>query len=144
MSVLYLSKVWAHSRAEDAALVVLLAIADFADDNGYAYPSVATLASKARKTERTTQRAIQTLQKMGELEVDPQAGRRGCNLYRVIVDRTNTPLPAPAGGDTHVTGDKLTGVTLTTQGGDIDDRGGATSTTQRGDTHVTRTVRNRH
>ena len=124
MSVLYLSKVWAHSRAEDAALVVLLAIADFADDGGYAYPSVATLAAKARKTERTTQRAIQALQKTGELEVDPQAGRRGCNLYRVIVDRPSPSLPAPAWGDTHVTGDKLTGVTLTTRGGDIDDRGG--------------------
>jgi hypothetical protein len=150
MSIYCISKVWAHSRATESELIVLLAIADFADDAGYAYPSTATLAAKARISERTAQRAIRRLEQMGEITVDAQAGQRGCNLYRLFTPApASTPqaqgvTPVTPRGDTGDGGDKLTGVTPVTPRGDTGDAKGVTPVTPRGDTGDTRTVRNRH
>ena len=55
-----------HSRAKGTALVVLLGIANH-DGDGGAWPSVATLAKYARVDARTVQRAIGTLEKLGEI-----------------------------------------------------------------------------
>jgi hypothetical protein len=87
MSIFISSKVWEHSTATEATLLVHLAIAEFADEDGYAYPSIATLAQKTRVSERTVQRAIRWLRVSGEIEIIAKAGMRGCNLYRVITDR---------------------------------------------------------
>jgi Helix-turn-helix domain len=83
MSIFIMSQVWAHSKSTGSARLVLLAIADFADDHGKAYPSVETLAKKAAISERTAQYAIRELVTLGELCVEENAGRRGCNLYGV-------------------------------------------------------------
>jgi len=48
MSVRSIGRVWDHSAASGSFLLMLLAIADFADDDGNAYPSVPTLARKCR------------------------------------------------------------------------------------------------
>ena len=64
-----MSRAWRLSRAKGGELLVLLAIGDFADDNGTAYPSIATLAKKARLSERQTQRAVHHLVDLGELEI---------------------------------------------------------------------------
>lgn len=127
MSIFVASKVWNFSRAKvSSTLLVLLAIADFADDEGNAYPAVNTLANKVRISPRSVQRAIQELVALGELQVLPQAGMRGCNLYRVTVESSASKPAASAaqGGDSSVRGDKLTGVTPVTRGGDTGDAGG--------------------
>lgn len=80
-----MSRVWDHSKASGGARLVLLAVADFCDDQGHAYPSVAALARKANLSERTAQYAIAELQAMGELCVKPSAGPHGTNLYTVTV-----------------------------------------------------------
>jgi hypothetical protein len=85
MSIQVMSRVWAASRQAGGALVVLLAIADFADDQGVAYPSIPTLACKARLSERQVQRVIAELVGGDELMVEPGQGRHGSHLYRVIV-----------------------------------------------------------
>jgi len=43
-----MARVWAETKQSGPHLLMLLAIADFADDNGNAYPSVNTLAKKCR------------------------------------------------------------------------------------------------
>ena len=63
--------------------MVLLAITDFANDDGMAYPSVSTLGKKARLSERQVQRAIRRLTALGELAVETEKGPHGCHLYRV-------------------------------------------------------------
>lgn len=78
-----MSQVWQHSKAGATELLALLAIADFADDNGIAYPSIKTLSEKIRMSERNTQYLIGKLQESGELFVEKNAGPRGCNLFRV-------------------------------------------------------------
>lgn len=69
MSIRVMNNVWESSKATGSTLLVLLAIADFADDDGQAYPGVSRLAKKARISERTVQRACSELGRLGELEV---------------------------------------------------------------------------
>ena len=83
MSIRVMDRVWEHSQQSSGALLVLLAIADFADDEGVAFPSVGTLARKARLSERQVQRVIGELVAAEELEVTPGKGRAGSHLYRV-------------------------------------------------------------
>jgi Helix-turn-helix domain len=81
-----MSAVFAYSKSRLAARLVLLAVADHADDDGNnAWPSIPTLARKALVSERQAQRAIRTLQKMGELGVNLFAGPHGANTYTVLL-----------------------------------------------------------
>ena len=83
MSIRVMTWVWQSSPEKGSALLLLLAIADFADDRGLAYPAVATLASKIRMSPRNTRILLDKLTKNDALEVDRGAGPRGCNLFRV-------------------------------------------------------------
>jgi len=85
MSIRVMDRVWEHSQQSSGALLVLLAISDFADDDGVAFPSIRTLARKARLSERQVQRVIAELVAAQELEITPGQGRAGSHLYRVTV-----------------------------------------------------------
>jgi hypothetical protein len=88
MSVRASSWVWDFAQAGGTALIVLLAIADYADDQGIGFPSIATLARKARLDERTVQRIIRRLVDTRALEVlEATAGGRRSNTYRLIMTR---------------------------------------------------------
>lgn len=78
-----MNRVWEKSAAQGSGLLVLLAIADNANDAGVAWPGLDTIAKKARCTVRRAQQLLGDLQVLGELEVRVQAGPRGCNVYRV-------------------------------------------------------------
>lgn len=78
-----MSQVWEHSKASGSALLVLLAVSDFANDSGVAFPAVETLATKARMSERNCRYALDSLVATGELAIERNAGPRGCNLFRV-------------------------------------------------------------
>lgn len=84
--------VWDHSRSRNAQRLVLLAIADNAADDGtHAYPSNAEIQRKSALSERGVRTAVAELIKLGELRVEINQGRRGTNMYSVIM----TP-PTPA------------------------------------------------
>lgn len=80
-----MARVWQHSRHRAGTLLVLLAIADYADEAGVAYPSVQTLMDKSRLSERSVQAALRRLEAAGELLTDAQAGPHRCNLYQVRI-----------------------------------------------------------
>lgn len=84
MSIAVMSAVWAHSSAKGGDLLVLLAIADFAHDNGVAFPSVPTLAKKSRLSDRQVTSILKRLHSHGELEIKKNQGPKGTNLYRVL------------------------------------------------------------
>jgi hypothetical protein len=86
MSVRSLTRVWEHSKACGTDLLMMLAIADFSDDDGNAYPSVATLARKCRMKPRNAQYILAVLQNSGELDVRKNAGPKGANRYRLRFD----------------------------------------------------------
>jgi hypothetical protein len=83
MSVRTMARVWEHSQHSGSELLMLLAIADFADDEGRAYPSVDKLAQKCRMSSRNANFILSTLRGTGELEVRRNEGPRGTNLYRI-------------------------------------------------------------
>lgn len=80
-----MSVVWERSAHSGSHLLMLLAIADFADDDGRAYPAVATLATKCRMQPRNAQVILAALRQSGELEVRESEGPRGTNLYRITL-----------------------------------------------------------
>lgn len=76
--------VWDNSKAKGGDLLVLIAIADSADnETGEAFPSIRYLAEKSRLSERTVQYAITRLVSLGELEVLQNTGR--VNTFRVTL-----------------------------------------------------------
>jgi len=112
MSVHATKAVWKQSTQSGRELLVLLAIADFANDSGTAYPSVATLARMIRTTERNTRFAIANLIASGELAVERGAGPRGCNVFT---------LKLASGGMKPASGLKSTsGVKAASAGGEVD------------------------
>ena len=88
-----MTRVWQHSQQSGTALVLMLAIADHANDDGFmAWPSISSLARKARTSERQVYRLVSQLTEVGELEVRRRAGPHGTNLYRVLTPDTVSPL----------------------------------------------------
>ena len=62
----------------DSEKLVLLALADCANDEGFCWPSMATLARKCSKSDRTVQAAIKALCAAGHLTRNEVVGK-GCN-----------------------------------------------------------------
>lgn len=92
MSIRAMQSVWQHSKQSGGALVLLLAIADNAHDDGDgAYPSLDTLAQKARMTPRNVLILLKKLEADGEIRVEHGAGPRGTNLYRLLLPDLATP-----------------------------------------------------
>ena len=89
MSIRVMSRAWDHSAHCGSELLMLLAIADFADDEGRAYPAVPTLAAKCRMSARNANMLLTKLRESGELEIRIGAGPRGTNMYRI---RLTAPL----------------------------------------------------
>lgn len=69
MSIKIMTRVWEKSQFKGSKLLLLLAIADNANDKGEAWPGVEYLAKKTRLTERHITRLITELNKSDELAV---------------------------------------------------------------------------
>jgi DNA-binding transcriptional ArsR family regulator len=69
--------------------LVLLALADCADDDGVCWPSVGTLARKTGQSQRTVQGALKALERAGHLTRDQRIGR-GC-YYTIHPRKICTP-----------------------------------------------------
>lgn len=79
--------VWEHSSASGTELLVLLAIADCADDaGGNAFPSRQTLAKKVRLDPSTVRRVVRRLEDGGHVTIEPSAGRGRANVYTVRME----------------------------------------------------------
>jgi hypothetical protein len=83
MSLRAAKAVWTHTRQSGSALVVLLALADYANDALVAWPSVSTLAKMARINARSVHYALEALAKAGEIQAIGK-GPRGVIKYRLI------------------------------------------------------------
>ena len=97
MSVRTMARVWAESKHAGSELLMLLAIADFADDEGNAYPAVTTLAAKCRMKTRNANYILSGLQASGELEVHVNKGPRGTNRYRIVLGKVTKGVQRVAG-----------------------------------------------
>lgn len=102
MSIKVTSIVWEHSQARESALLVMLAIADFADDGGRAFPSIPSIAKKARLSERGVRYVIRSLQDAGELAVEEHRGRNHSNVYQINLHQLLQVIPAETGSQMQV------------------------------------------
>ena len=99
MSIKVMSWIWEHSAASGSELLVLLAMADFADDKGgNIYPSMQTLAKKARMSPDQARRVVHKLMADGRVELVQKGGwdggRNRSNEYRLVLDGTcNLQVP---------------------------------------------------
>ncbi len=91
MSIKVMTRVWEFSQAAGTDLLVLLALADNANDEGECWPSIRYVAAKCRIDTRTTQRRIRSLELLGEVVVirgggkASTAGGTKSNRYRIVV-----------------------------------------------------------
>lgn len=76
-----MSLVWEHAPYTAGSLLVLLALADWANDDGIAWPSMERLAKKARIDRRSAQRIVRQLEKDGTLEIERGGGRAKQHKY---------------------------------------------------------------
>lgn len=86
MSIKVMTWIWDNAPASGTELLMLLAIADHADDRGRnAWPSRATLARKTRLDERTVRRVTKRLEDSGQVVVERGSGRSHSNLYTIVM-----------------------------------------------------------
>jgi len=114
-----MTAVWDRSKQTGTALLILLALADFTNDDGYCWPSIDTLAHKARCSRRHVQRLLKDIShgEGKEVEIRENAGPNGVHLYRITLPvAPRRPLDAT----TVERGDILSpGVTSEASEGDI-------------------------
>lgn len=85
MSIECLNHVWKNSQSKLGPRLVLLAIADYADEHHHAWPSMARLAQKSGLSERQVRRSLSVLTELGELTIAYNKGPHGVNLYQLMM-----------------------------------------------------------
>lgn len=123
-----MSQAWECSQSRGNTLLVLLAICDCANDEGLAWPSVATLAKKARIDRTTVMRHVGELEALHELRVLRTHG--ASNRYVVTLANQSQGATSP---ELRLVADC-----------DPTSRSGATTTSRSGATRtISRTVKKR-
>jgi hypothetical protein len=107
-----MSWVWDTSPAAGNDLLLLLAIADFADDEGEAFPSVETLARKTRMSRSTVFRTQKNCIGKRWLEISQHGTGRSTSRYRILMDGPSGTRLTPQGSQD----DTTTSLNLTPQG----------------------------
>lgn len=87
MSLLFTAAIWADDTITDTTeRLLLLALADFADDNGVCWPSVATLAHRACISTGHTRRLITRLIADGRIVAERSGGGAGItSRYQLMI-----------------------------------------------------------
>lgn len=85
MAIKVMTRVWDLSKQTNGNMLLLLAIADHADDDGVCWPSLDRLAEKTRVKKRQAIRNVQALEAAGELFIESGGGRHIKNRYFVTV-----------------------------------------------------------
>ena len=86
MSIRVMTSVWDDARTKaHTELLVLLALADWANDDGHCWPTVAALAAKARLSERATQQILGRLAATGRIRRISGGGRGRATQYEVVI-----------------------------------------------------------
>lgn len=110
MSIKAMMQVWQYSRARGSALVVMLALADMANDDFECYPGKAKLSAKTRCDIRSLTRILSDLEAAGELMIIRRrvGSLNQSNIYKLVVGQevvtqessgvvTHTPLGSGSG-----------------------------------------------
>jgi len=86
-----MSAIWENGPAGSSDRFVLLALADYANEAGECWPSVASIQRRTSLSERGVQTIIRRLEAHGWLSVQTGNGRKGCNQYLIKNPAANAP-----------------------------------------------------
>lgn len=84
MSIARMNAVWQDSKHKSSALILMLALADIADDLGVAWPGYEHLAWKTRMSRRTVTRIVAKCTESGELWMMNRSRQRS-NVYIITI-----------------------------------------------------------
>lgn len=90
MSIKVMSSIF-ESDLPPGKRLVMLALADHANDEGVCYPSISRLCLRTGMKERTVQTHIRELEADGYLSRDMNKGRSGSNLYHLTPAKSAPP-----------------------------------------------------
>lgn len=93
MSIDVMGRVWRKSSFRGTKLLALIALADWADDDGYSWYGVDKISKKIRLERRQTVNILQTLAKSGEIVIYRHVAWGGANLYWLAVGVRNFAPP---------------------------------------------------
>ena len=85
MSIRMMTAVWDSTPYEGGELLVLLALADWADDQGRCWPSVPSIAQKARMKERQVYNILRKLRDDAIIHCKPGGGRGRSTTYLIDI-----------------------------------------------------------
>lgn len=103
MSIRWISAVWINSPYRGEHLLLHLALADFANDEGYCFPSIRTLSNKARCSQQWVRKGIRLMIQDDLLEIVEQGlGRGNVNRYllKPVSKKRETELRISHKGET--------------------------------------------
>lgn len=86
MSIKIMTHVWEHSRHKGSALLLLLALADHANEIGFCHPALPLLSHKTRMNVRTVRRLLDELIESGELVRISVGSGRVSSEYRIAIE----------------------------------------------------------
>lgn len=136
MSIRIMSLVWDSYPGAGSELLTLLAMADWSDDNGRCWPSIASISKKTRLSRSQAQRTVHRLIDTGFVGVtgNETGGAPGSTRqYRIRLDRLTGSIGATPTGRMDATGSA--GATGSTHAQE-----GSHGCTETGSTHATQTV----
>lgn len=101
MSIRIMTAVWDDKTTKGSERLVLLALADSANDEGFCWPSLETIAKKCNINRRFVIRLIEQLEEKGLIERERRTkdGLYTSNMYRVIVHKVVNISTPPAGNN---------------------------------------------
>lgn len=94
MSIKVMSWVWENGPGKQAERFVLLALADFSNDDGECWPAIKSIGEKTCLSERGVQTILRRLEADGWIKCKVNGGRGGANIYRIITSQ-NPAASAP-------------------------------------------------
>jgi hypothetical protein len=103
VSIVWINWCWKHGPQDPDERYVFLAIADNADADGFAYPSISYLVDKTRKSESSVRRAINQLVAEGWLVRTHTGNGRGNRTHYQLVKKVSVGHPLQIGKGVSVT-----------------------------------------
>ena len=108
MSIRLMNLAW-QAKLTSTQKLVLIAMADWSNDEGICWPSIAKLASKTSLSERGLRKVIRNLEQLGHINTQEKPGNG--NLYQLTLDPGTTfppplnevpPTPEPRSSNTFI------------------------------------------
>ncbi len=88
-----MSQVWDDPDITNQSdLLVMLALADRSNDEGFSYPGIEYIAKKSRHTDRGVQKVLGRLMTAGKLKIKRGGdGPRSTNTYQIVIKKMGEP-----------------------------------------------------